>query len=52
MEKTIGCFAVIEDQDHKILFVKRNDVPLWDLPGGRKDKKETLEECVIRVSVK
>lgn len=48
MNRTIGCFAVIEDKDHKILVVKRNDVPLWDLPGGRKDKGETLEECVIR----
>jgi len=38
MRNTVGCFAVIEDEKHDILLVKRKDFPLWDLPGGRQAK--------------
>lgn len=48
MRNTVGCFAVIEDEKHNILLVKRKDFPLWDLPGGRQAMGETLEECVLR----
>lgn len=48
MRNTVGCFAVIEDEKHNILLVKRKDFPLWDLPGGRQEMGETLEECVLR----
>lgn len=48
MKNTIGCFAIIEDDNHRVLLVKRKDIPLWDLPGGKKDMDESMEECVIR----
>ena len=48
MKNTIGCFAIIEDDKHRVLLVKRKDIPLWDLPGGKKDKNESMEECVVR----
>lgn len=34
MDKTIGVFSVIISND-RVLLVKRRDLPLWDLPGGR-----------------
>ncbi|NWN80294.1 MAG: NUDIX domain-containing protein [Bacillus sp. (in: Bacteria)] len=45
---TIGCFTIVENDEGKILLVKRKDVPLWDLPGGRLDKHEHPETCAIR----
>jgi len=32
----------------KILLVKRRDVPVWVIPGGRIEKGETPEEAAIR----
>lgn len=42
-----GAFAVIE-KDGKILLVRRTDAPVWDLPGGGREKDESMEACVIR----
>lgn len=44
---TVGCFAIVK-KNNCVLLVKRRDVPLWDLPGGRLDKNETLQACAIR----
>ncbi|WP_406621365.1 NUDIX hydrolase [Bacillus atrophaeus] len=46
--KTQGAFVVVCNKEQGILLVKRRDVPLWDLPGGRAEQDETAEECAIR----
>jgi 8-oxo-dGTP diphosphatase len=49
---TQGGFAiVIEKEKKKLLLVKRKDGPIWDLPGGRKEKDEDIVECVVRETV-
>lgn len=45
---TQGCFTIVVNDENKLLLVKRNDYPLWDLPGGRLENEESLEECAIR----
>ncbi|MFC4651405.1 NUDIX hydrolase [Lactococcus nasutitermitis] len=45
---SFGAFSVITDENDKILLVKRRDVPLWDLPGGRVEVGETAEQAAIR----
>lgn len=42
--KTQGAFVVVCNKEQGILLVKRKDVPLWDLPGGRAEQDETVEE--------
>lgn len=44
---TIGVFNVII-RDNKVLLVKRQDTPLWVLPGGKLEIGETELECAIR----
>lgn len=46
--KTKGSFAIIDDNNHKILLVKRRDIPFWDLPGGTKEVYESEKDCVMR----
>lgn len=36
---TAGAFNIIE-KEGKVLLVKRRDLPLWDLPGGRVDLEQ------------
>ncbi|MDX8291541.1 NUDIX hydrolase [Metabacillus indicus] len=45
---TAGCFSIIKNNEGNILLVKRRDYPIWDLPGGRVDAGEVLEECAVR----
>ncbi len=44
---TVGAFTIIVN-DNKVLLVKRTDFHMYDLPGGRKEKNESIEECAIR----
>lgn len=48
MAKTSGCFTIVINDKGQVLLTKRKDVPIWDLPGGRWEKDETLEDCAIR----
>jgi 8-oxo-dGTP diphosphatase len=46
---TIGAFAIIFDEDRRILCVKRNYGPMnWTTPGGRLEKGESPIEGLIR----
>lgn len=38
--------GVVYNKERKVLFIYRNDK--WDLPKGKLDKGETIEECAIR----
>lgn len=42
------CFCDRINESQQILLVKRKDVPLWDLPGGRVDPGESAEEAAVR----
>lgn len=42
----VAAGGVVTNKEGKVLFIYRNDK--WDLPKGRLDKGETLEECAIR----
>ncbi|MCX6807584.1 MAG: NUDIX domain-containing protein [Patescibacteria group bacterium] len=45
---TIGAFAIILDNQKKVLFCHRRDYDLWNLPGGRVESGESPWEAVIR----
>ncbi|MFP7233280.1 NUDIX hydrolase [Bacillus subtilis] len=45
---TQGAFVILSNEKRQILLVKRKDVPLWDLPGGRVDLSETAEAAAVR----
>jgi len=47
MNKTVGVFSVILE-NNKVLLVKRKDLPLWDLPGGRLESNESFIDCAVR----
>lgn len=40
--------SVFSEDKKKILLIKRRDIPVWVLPGGGIDPKETPEEAIIR----
>jgi ADP-ribose pyrophosphatase YjhB (NUDIX family) len=42
----IAAGGVVENSDGKILLMKR--LGKWDLPKGKLDKGETIEECALR----
>ena len=44
---TIGTNLVIV-KEGKIVVTKRNDIPMWCLPGGRVDSGESVAEAAIR----
>lgn len=44
----VGAFAVIVDQDGRVLWVKRRDYDVWNLPGGRREGMEAPWETAIR----
>ncbi|MCD7840050.1 MAG: NUDIX hydrolase [Erysipelotrichaceae bacterium] len=45
---TQGCFTIILNDKNQVLLGKRQDLPLWDLPGGRLEANEELVDCAIR----
>ncbi len=45
---TIGAFAIILDQDDRVLLCFRDDMNVWNLPGGRVERGELPTEAVIR----
>lgn len=47
--KKCSAIAVIFNQDKTaVLLVKRQDLPIWVLPGGGVEKNETPEDAVVR----
>ncbi len=38
--------GVVTNKEGKVLFIYRNNK--WDLPKGKKEKRETIEECALR----
>jgi ADP-ribose pyrophosphatase YjhB (NUDIX family) len=45
---TIGVFALILDEERRVLFCHRRDRDLWNLPGGRVRANEAPWEDVVR----
>lgn len=45
-EKIIAGGGIVENEEHKILFQYRRGK--WDLPKGKLDEGETIEECAVR----
>jgi mutator protein MutT len=45
---TIGCGAIIEDDEGRILLQRRADGAVWGIPGGIMEIGETFEQCVTR----
>ncbi len=45
---TIGVFAVIKNEHDKVLLCRRNDIDLWNLPGGRVESGECLWDALKR----
>lgn len=45
---TIGVFAIICDEDDKVLLCHRRDYDLWNLPGGGVEQNETPWQAVLR----
>ena len=46
MEKIIAAGGIVENEEGKILFMFRRGK--WDLPKGKCDEGETIEECAVR----
>lgn len=44
----VGCDVFVQDQEGRVLLVKRADNGLWCIPGGCQDLGETPQECAIR----
>jgi ADP-ribose pyrophosphatase YjhB (NUDIX family) len=44
----IGSFVVIRNKDDRILWVKRGDYDVWNLPGGRTEADEAPWETAVR----
>jgi 8-oxo-dGTP diphosphatase len=44
----IGVFALIFDEDQRVLLAYRRDIDWWNLPGGGMEYGETVEDAVRR----
>jgi 8-oxo-dGTP pyrophosphatase MutT (NUDIX family) len=42
----VAAGGVVTNKEGKVLFIYRNDK--WDLPKGKLDKGETIEQCAVR----
>jgi ADP-ribose pyrophosphatase YjhB (NUDIX family) len=45
---TIGAFALIFDEENKVLLCHRTDRDAWNLPGGRVEPHESPWAAVVR----
>jgi len=45
---TIGCGAIMEDREGRILLQRKGDPGIWGIPGGIMEIGETFEETVKR----
>jgi ADP-ribose pyrophosphatase YjhB (NUDIX family) len=45
---TIGAFAIIFDDQNRVLLCHREDLDVWNLPGGRVDSGEMPTDAVMR----
>jgi ADP-ribose pyrophosphatase YjhB (NUDIX family) len=45
---TIGAFAIIFDDQNRVLLCHRHDLDVWNLPGGGVENGELPTEAVIR----
>ncbi len=46
-EKSVAV-AIFSQDRKKVLLIKRRDIPVWVLPGGGIEEKETPEESALR----
>jgi 8-oxo-dGTP diphosphatase len=44
----IGAFALIFDEEQRVLLCHRSDVDLWNLPGGKVERNEKPRRAVVR----
>jgi 8-oxo-dGTP diphosphatase len=44
----LGAFAIILDEDKRVLLCHRTDYDLWNLPGGGVETNESPWEAVVR----
>jgi len=44
----IGVFATIVNERNEILHILRNDMDLWETPGGGLEESETPKQAVVR----
>jgi ADP-ribose pyrophosphatase YjhB (NUDIX family) len=45
---SIGSFAIIFNEDGNVLLSHRQDIDVWNLPGGRVETRELPDEAVVR----
>jgi ADP-ribose pyrophosphatase YjhB (NUDIX family) len=45
---TMGVFALITNQQGQVLWARRRDNGMWNLPGGGREKKEAPWEALVR----
>jgi len=47
-KKESAIALIFDKKKEKVLLVKRRDVPVWTLPGGKIEKKENAQNSIIR----